>query len=76
MPSTVRISYRSILIALLLFGLSFGYVEAATVSYLRALFDPVRQHYYPGRSPDDLFPLLSLDQVVLAGHEYLRIVGD
>ncbi len=74
MPSTVRISYRRILIALLLFGLSFGYVEAATVSYLRALVEPVRQQYYPGRSPNDLFPLLSLDQVVLAGHEYSRLV--
>ena len=74
MPSTMRLGYRRAVIALLLFGLSFGYVEAATVSYLRALFDPVRQRYYPGRSPDDLFPLLSLNQVVLAGHEYLRIV--
>jgi len=43
MPSTMRLGYRRAVIALLLFGLSFGYVEAATVSYLRALFEPVRQ---------------------------------
>ena len=74
MPSTMRLGYRRAVIAILLFGLSFGYVEAATVSYLRALVEPVRQQYYPGRSPNDLFPLLSLDQVVLAGHEYSRLV--
>ena len=76
MPTIMWLVYRRAVISLLLFGLSFGYAEAATVSYLRALFEPVRQQYYPGRSPDDLFPLPSLNQVVLAQHEYLRIVGD
>ena len=33
-----------------------------------------RHRYYPLRSPDDLFPLLTLDQVGSAGHEYFRLV--
>src|SRR6266536_1592729 len=74
MASAMRPGYRRPLIALLLFGASFGYVEAAVVSYLRSLFEPVRQRYYPGRSPDELLPLLSANQVSSAGHEYVRLV--
>src|SRR5713101_2949871 len=70
----MRPGYKRNLIALLLFGVAFGYVEAAVVSYLRPLFEPVRHRYYPLRSPDDLFPLLTFDQVGSAGHEYFRLV--
>ena len=73
MPS-MRIGYTRTVIALLLFGASFGYVEAAAVSYMRSVFQPVRQRYYPARSLDDLFPLLSLDQVGAAEQAYLRLV--
>ena len=66
--------YKRTLIALLLFGVAFGYVEAAVVSYLRPLFEPVRHRYYPLRSPDELFPLLTFDEVGAAGHEYFRLV--
>jgi hypothetical protein len=48
---------------LLLFGTAFGYLEAAVVTYLRALHEPARQRFYPSRPPAELFPLLTLDQV-------------
>jgi hypothetical protein len=60
--------HRTVL-ALLLFGVSFGYVEAAVVVYLRAIYDPIRERIHPGRSPQDLFPLISPEQLKAAGPE-------
>src|SRR5260370_3453976 len=57
------IPWKRTVLALLLFGTAFGYLEAAVVSYLRALHEPARQRYYPGRPAADLFPLLTLDQM-------------
>jgi len=54
-------------IALLVFGTAFGYLEAAVVSYLRLLHEPARQRFYPGRPPGELFPLLTLEQLRAAG---------
>lgn len=62
------------MVAILLFGLAFGYLEAAVVTYLRALHEPVRQHYYPGRPASDLFPLLTLDQTRSAAPEQIRVI--
>jgi hypothetical protein len=59
---------RSIAI-LLLFGVAFGYLEAAVVSYLRILHEPVERVSYPNRPPGELFPLLTLDQVRAARPE-------
>jgi hypothetical protein len=58
--------------ALLLFGISFGYLEAAVVVYLRAIYDPIRQRLHPGRGPDDLFPLISPQELAAAGSENPR----
>ena len=58
--------------ALLLFGISFGYLEAAVVVYLRAIYDPVRQRLHPGRGPDELFPLISPQELADAGPENPR----
>jgi hypothetical protein len=33
--------FRRALLALTLFGVSFGYVEAAVVVYLRSIYDPL-----------------------------------
>lgn len=55
--------WKRVVLALMLFGVAFGYLEAAVVSYLRALHEPVVQRFYPGRKPGDLFPLLTLDQL-------------
>ena len=58
-----HLPWKRITIALLLFGTAFGYLEAAVVSYLRSLHEPVVQRFYPNRAPGDLFPLLTLDQI-------------
>jgi hypothetical protein len=63
--------YRT-LAALLLFGVSFGYLEAAVVVYLRAIYDPIRERIHPGRSRQDLFPLISPEQLKAAGPENSR----
>ena len=61
-------------LAIVLFGAAFGYLEAAVVTYLRALHEPVRQHYHPGRPSSELFPLLRLDQVRAAEPEQIRVI--
>ncbi|MGH9405002.1 MAG: hypothetical protein ACRD3D_04095 [Terriglobia bacterium] len=54
--------FQRAVLALVLFGVSFGYVEAAVVVYLRAVSEPVRAralHREPDPSLAHLFPLLS-----------------
>jgi len=60
---------RRILAALFLFGVSFGYVEAAVVAYLRALYDPIRAQLHPERAKGDLFPLITPEQLQATGPE-------
>jgi hypothetical protein len=66
------VSMPRTLAALLLFGVSFGYLEAAVVVYLRAIYDPIRARIHPGRGPQELFPLISPDQLKAAGPENAR----
>ena len=61
-------------LALLLFGISFGYVEAAVVVYLRMLNEPLRQQFHLDRGPDDLFPLATLDQLKASSPDTLRLL--
>lgn len=63
---------RRIVVALFLFGISFGYVEAAVVVYLRAIYNPIRARLHPERSPNDLFPLITSQQLADAGPENPR----
>src|SRR5579862_4285206 len=58
--------------ALLFFGISFGYLEAAVVVYLRAIYDPIRHRLHPGRGADELFPLISPRELADAGPENPR----
>jgi hypothetical protein len=58
--------------ALLLFGISFGYLEAAVVVYLRAIYDPIRHRLHPGRGSNELFPLISPQELAAAGPENPR----
>jgi hypothetical protein len=58
--------------ALVLFGASFGYVEAAVVVYLRGLYEPLHQRLHSGRAAGELFPLLRPDQLESAGPDYVR----
>jgi len=62
------------LTALILFGIAFGYLEAAVVSYLRILHEPARRHFYPDRPSGELFPLLTLEQVRATGPEQRKTV--
>jgi hypothetical protein len=64
--------WKRTVIAVLVFGTAFGYLEAAVVSYLRQLHEPARQRFYPARSPSELFPLLTLDQLQATGAEQQR----
>src|SRR5262245_37364556 len=61
------------LAGLLLFGASFGYVEAAVVVYLRDIYEPFVQRFHPQYLQGDLFPMLSLDQLS-SGPSYLRLL--
>jgi hypothetical protein len=67
--------WKRVVLALVLFGTAFGYVEAAVVAYLRALHEPVVQRYYPGRHADDLFPLLTLDQIRQGAPEQMKTLA-
>jgi hypothetical protein len=69
------ISWKRTVLALLLFGTAFGYLEAAVVTYLRALHEPARQRFYPGRPAAELFPLLTLEQLRAAGPEQQRTLA-
>jgi hypothetical protein len=63
----MRLHWKRTVLALLLFGTAFGYLEAAVVSYLRQLHDPVRQRFYPGINPAEQFPLMTIEQLRTAG---------
>jgi hypothetical protein len=54
-----RRSWRGATLALVLFSVAFGYLEAAVVVYLRNLSEPVRVSYYPSTTSADLFPILT-----------------
>ncbi len=57
-------------LALLLFGVSFGYVEAAVVIYLRAVLAPIRHTAFQTTEDHGVFPLLTTKQIKNAGPEY------
>lgn len=58
-----RSGLRRTIIGIVLFGVAFGYVEAAVVVYLRAMYDPLRHQLHPERSLGELFPLIRLDEL-------------
>jgi hypothetical protein len=61
-----------VVVGLIIFGVAFGYVEAAVVAYLRSMYAPLRAHFYPTVPPGELFPLLTLDQLSAAGSEHAK----
>jgi hypothetical protein len=60
---------------LVLFGVSFGYVEAAVVVYLRTIYDPLRRQINPGRPAGDLLPLITTDQLRDAAPATSKLLG-
>jgi hypothetical protein len=74
MPGKLRGNSARPLLVLLIFGIAFGYLEAAVVCYLRVLHEPARLKFHPQRNPADLFPLLTLEQVRTAGPDQTRVL--
>jgi hypothetical protein len=68
--SSTQTAWRSIF-NLVLFGIAFGYLEAAVVVYLRAIGAPIRAA--AGLPSQELFPLLRLDQLRPATLSLVRI---
>jgi hypothetical protein len=62
---------KRIITALFLFGITFGYVEASVVVYLRAIYEPLRQSISP-RPPNELFPMITPRQLQAAGPENVQ----
>jgi hypothetical protein len=63
---------RRVVAALILFGLAFGYVEGAVVVDLRVLYDPLHKKLHPETGPDDLFPLVTLEELRREGPEHVQ----
>jgi|SRR5579871_5938413 len=70
----MRTNWRRAATGLFLFGISFGYVEAAVVVYLRSISDPIRREVRPEQPADELFPLITQDQMRAVAPERFRLV--
>jgi hypothetical protein len=68
-------TWRRSAAGLVLFGISFGYVEASVVVYLRTIYDPLRRALRPDRAPGELFPLITTDQLRNAAPEESGLLG-
>jgi hypothetical protein len=55
--------WRRAAAGLVLFGVAFGFVEAAVVVYLRTIYEPVRRQLRPEQPAGELFPLIAKDQI-------------
>jgi hypothetical protein len=66
--------FKRILIGTLLFGVSFGYIEASVVVYLRPHYQPLRFRFLQESMDDESFPLLRLDQLEQAGPDPMRLL--
>jgi hypothetical protein len=67
-------SIRRTIAVLVVFGLAFGYVEGAVVVDLRAVYVPLHQKLHPEVDRDELFPLITLDELRSAGPGHVRSV--
>jgi hypothetical protein len=74
MQSEQQVKVGRLFASLLLFGVSFGFVEAAVVVYLRPHYEAIHVRYYPERRENDFFPLLRLDQLEAAGSLPARLL--
>ncbi len=67
-------TWRRAVLGMILFGISFGYVEAAVVVYLRHIYEPIRLELHPGMNPGDLFPLITADELKSKGPSHQRLL--
>ena len=58
----------------MLFGVSFAYVEAAVVVYLRHIYEPLVLELNADAKPGDLFPLVTLEQLEATDAAYLALL--
>ncbi len=65
----LEMGWRRVAAGLILFGISFGYVEASVVVYLRTVYDPLRLQLRPDQPEGELFPLITPDQLRKAAPE-------
>ena len=63
-----------VLVALVLFGVAFAYVEAAVVVYLRVHYDPIRREAFGEQPGGELFPMLQLEHLREAGTQYTHML--
>jgi hypothetical protein len=63
---------RRRLVLLILFGIVFGYVEAAAVVYIRVVYEPIHQRLFPKTAANDLFPLAVFEQWSREAHPYVK----
>lgn len=66
------LSASRVLSGLVLFGIAFGYVEAAAAIYLRGQYAPIHHRVFPGRPSNDLFPLIPLDRLEAEDEQGMR----
>jgi hypothetical protein len=66
-----KATWWRVVAGIVLFGVAFGYVEASVVVYLRSIYTPWHAHFYPAAPVDDLFPLMTLDQLREMGPEHV-----
>jgi hypothetical protein len=71
----VRSGFWRLVGGLLLFGVAFGFVEAAVVVDLRSIYEPLQRRVHPEAKPGDLFPVLRLDELARESPEARRLLG-
>lgn len=75
MEASVNSPWRRMAAGLVLFGISFGYVETAVVVYLRTIYEPLRRQVFPALDAGDLFPLMTYEQLRSTAPERAGLVG-
>jgi hypothetical protein len=58
-----RGEFFRIVAAVIVFGVAFGFVEAAVVIDIRAIYEPIHRSLHPSVPPGELFPLLTVDDL-------------
>lgn len=65
-------SLKAKVIALVLFAVAFGYLEAAIVIYLCTIYQPIHAEVYPNHPRDALYPVIPLEVLKQHGRQYER----
>ena len=74
LPGQGRTGWIPLAVALVGFGVSFAYVEAAVVVYLRTVYEPLQQSIHPGTASGELFPAMTLEELTATTPQGLRLL--